>query len=85
VKAYLEQRRGTLPADVDLLLVNDDSVPTSSMLDVLISNAAAGIVLVIMVWLVSWLSYLTKAEPTIPMWPATKIFLVMAQVSLRSA
>jgi multidrug efflux pump subunit AcrB len=45
VKAYLEQRRATLPADVDLLLVNDDSVATSSMLDVLISNAAAGIVL----------------------------------------
>jgi multidrug efflux pump subunit AcrB len=49
VKDYLENKRPQLPADVELLLVNDDTKGTVAMLDVLISNAVVGIILVILV------------------------------------
>jgi hypothetical protein len=45
VKEYLRNRNETLPANVELLLVNDESLATIAMLDVLVSNALAGIVL----------------------------------------
>jgi len=51
VKEYVEQKNKNLPSDVQLLLVNDDTVGTVAMLDVLISNAFAGIVLVVLVLL----------------------------------
>jgi multidrug efflux pump subunit AcrB len=49
VKDYLAQRNNTLPADVELILVKDDTLETMAMLDVLISNALAGITLVVLV------------------------------------
>jgi multidrug efflux pump subunit AcrB len=49
VKAYLAEKNKQLPADVELILVDDDTKATVAMLEVLISNAAAGIVLVVLV------------------------------------
>ena len=49
VKDYLKQKNETLPADIELLLVNDDTVATVAMLDVLIGNAIVGIILVVLV------------------------------------
>jgi multidrug efflux pump subunit AcrB len=51
VKDYIAQKNADLPADVELLLVTDDTLATTSMLDVLISNAIAGIILVVLVLL----------------------------------
>jgi multidrug efflux pump subunit AcrB len=51
VKDYIEERNTRLPADVRLLLIKDDTVATTAMLDVLISNAIAGIILVVLVLL----------------------------------
>ncbi|MEH6584766.1 MAG: efflux RND transporter permease subunit, partial [Halioglobus sp.] len=51
VKAYLKEKNAALPADVELLLVNDETLATTAMLDVLIANAFAGIVLVVLVLL----------------------------------
>jgi multidrug efflux pump subunit AcrB len=49
VKEYLALRNTQLPADVELILVNDDTKDTVAMLEVLISNASAGIILVVLV------------------------------------
>ena len=49
VKEYLALKRGQLPADVELILVNDDTKTTVAMIDVLISNAIVGIILVTLV------------------------------------
>jgi multidrug efflux pump subunit AcrB len=51
VKDYIKQKNTELPSDVHLLLINDDTLATTAMLDVLISNAIAGIILVILVLL----------------------------------
>jgi multidrug efflux pump subunit AcrB len=47
----IAEKNTELPADVELLLVTDDTLATTSMLDVLISNAIAGIILVVLVLL----------------------------------
>ena len=49
VKDYLADKNRQLPADVELILVNDDTKGTVAMLEVLISNAIAGIILVVLV------------------------------------
>ena len=49
VKEYLAVKNTRLPADVELILVNDDTKATVAMLEVLISNAIAGIILVVLV------------------------------------
>ncbi len=49
VKAYLEAKRQHLPADVQFIVIMDDSKNTLAMLDVLVSNAIAGIFLVVLV------------------------------------
>ncbi|MEH6587358.1 MAG: efflux RND transporter permease subunit [Halioglobus sp.] len=49
VKDYLANKNKLLPADVELILVNDSTKATQAMLDVLISNAIVGIILVVLV------------------------------------
>jgi multidrug efflux pump subunit AcrB len=49
VKEYLALKNSQLPADVELILVNDSTKATQAMLDVLIGNAIVGIILVILV------------------------------------
>ncbi len=51
VKAFVESRKAMMPADVKLTIVNDTSRTTTDMLDVLVGNAIAGIVLVFLVLL----------------------------------
>lgn len=49
IKEYLEKKNLSLPADVELILVNDDTLAITAMLNVLVSNALAGMVLVVLV------------------------------------
>ncbi len=49
IKTYLANKRRQMPADVELLLVSDDTRATVAMLDVLVSNAFFGIALVTLV------------------------------------
>jgi multidrug efflux pump subunit AcrB len=51
VRNYVDKRNLTLPADVHLYMLNDESKITSDMLKALIGNALFGIVLVVLVLL----------------------------------
>ncbi|MFT5484296.1 MAG: multidrug efflux pump subunit AcrB, partial [Halieaceae bacterium] len=51
LKEYVSAKNKSLPADIELLLVNDDSLATEAMLEVLVSNAIVGIILVVLVLL----------------------------------
>ncbi len=51
IKAFIEQKNQLLPTNMQLVVVNDSSKLTTNMLDVLIGNALAGIVLVFFVLL----------------------------------
>ena len=49
VKEYIETKNETLPADMEIMLIQDDSITTVKMIDVLVGNAIAGIILVTLV------------------------------------
>lgn len=51
IRHYVEQKQQTLPAGVNLVIVDDSAVVTRQMLDVLKGNAAIGIALVALVLL----------------------------------
>lgn len=49
VKDFIKEKNAHMPADVDLFIVNDESLSTLAILEVLIGNGIAGIILVVLV------------------------------------